>query len=110
MKFVLTFSVMLLALFLPERSQAQAPESLHVDVPSYLDVNKIGRNAVTDIATDVLGLQYLDAYGQAHDITLKVLDWRRSQVAEFNLTKSKGQNRYVLKLDEVLPGREIGKI
>jgi hypothetical protein len=110
MKFFAMFSVMLLTLFLSQMSQAQGQESLHVEMPSYLDLNRMNHDAVTDVATDVLGLQYLDAYGQSRQITLKIFDWRRTQVAELKLTKSKGQNRYVLKLDEILVGREIGKI
>lgn len=108
MNFVTSAIVFLVAVLCSVMVVAQS--SVSPETQLYVDVNKVNKKVVSDIHDDVLGLQYMDAYGQLPSIVLKVFDWKRTQVAELELAKIRGQNHYRLNLDQVLPGREKDKI
>ncbi|MEJ1241748.1 hypothetical protein WBG78_26625 [Chryseolinea sp. T2] len=85
---------------------AAGQSSVNSETQLYIDINKVNKKTVSDIKDEVLGLQYMDAYGQLKSIRLKVYDWKRTQAAELELAKSRGQNHYRLNLNQILPGRE----
>lgn len=65
----------------------------------YIDINQAQLSNVFEIQDGLLSLQYHDKHGRSKNLALKVYNWKREVVAQFELQKTYGQNYFNIQLD-----------
>lgn len=67
----------------------------------YLDINKASKQVIHELQEQNLNLQYQDIYGQWPELTLRIFNWKREELANYQMAKSYGINYFQLNLGKI---------
>lgn len=84
---------------IPVMLHGQILDIIGKENPYYIDINHISISNVFEIQDGLLSLQYDDKYGRSKNLPLKVYNWKRDLVAQFELKKAYGKNYFNIRLD-----------
>lgn len=68
--------------------------------PYYIDFNNSAQSNVFEIQDGLLSIQYNDKYGHSQDLILKIYDWKRKVIAQYNVRKTFGMNYFNINISD----------